>query len=326
MKHRIGTLFQSFGRIVNLLTVLAAFAYVVSAIVWIHAPVFSALKIAATMALLPLGMAWFCRGIGRHLQQKETEKTSSPLQRRLLFGMGIIVVLGSTTIVYRIYDMYACSVDRSRNAAFYEAETRRNGFERVCRGDLARFDISLKSIKKATRDLAFTPVDLTDTPIAQLESIGGRAEYMGDVPAILYRGFRLPNGHMLILYEHDMSADGVTTWRNPKDEPERINGMAARLVVMEDPSGSAVSHLSWVEGRRDYQLWIDANVVRKPLREQLFALAASLPRSVPACPNELPPKQWKFDETGRRIEEPPPAVLTEEQFNAMADRSKRPCK
>jgi hypothetical protein len=130
----------------------------------------------------------------------------------------------------------------------------------------------------------------------------------------------------LILYGHGMSTDGVTTWRHPKDEPERINGMAARLVVMEDPSGSAVSNLSWVEGRRDYQLWIDANVVRKPLREQLFALAASLPRSVPACPNEPPPKQWKFDKTGRRIKEPPPTVLTEEQFNAMADRSKRPCK
>jgi len=326
MKHRIGTLLQSFGRIVNALTLLVAFVYFVGAIVWIHAPVLSAIKMTATMALVPLAMAWLCRGIGRHLQRKETDTTSSLSQRRLLFGIGIIVALASATIVYRVHGMYACSVDRSRNAVVYEAETRRNGFERVCRGDLARFDISLKSINKATRDLAFTPVDLTGTPISQLESVGGRAEYLGDVPAILYRGFRLPNGHTLILYEHDMSADDVTTWRNPKDEPEHINGMAARLVVMEDPSGSAISNLSWVEGRRDYQLWIDANVVRKPLREQLFALAASLPRSVPACPNEPPPKQWKFDKTGRRIEEPPPAVLTEEQFNAIADRSKRPCK
>jgi len=67
--------------------------------------------------------------------------------------------------------------------------------------------------------------------------------------------------------------------------------------------------LNWVEGRRDIQLWIDANVVRQPLREQLFALAASLPKSVPACPNE-----------------PPPAVMTQEQFDAIADRGKRPCK
>lgn len=130
---------------------------------------------------------------------------------------------------------------------------------------------------------------MTHTPFAQLESAGARAEYKGDVPAALYRGFRLPDGHTLILYEHDMSADGGSTWRDPKDEPERINGMAVRLAVMEDPSGSAISHLSWVEGRRDYQLWIDANAAGKPLRNQLFALAASLPRSVPACPNEPPP-------------------------------------
>jgi hypothetical protein len=326
MKHRIGMLLESLGRIVNFLTLLAAFVYVVSVIVWIHAPVWSAFKMTATMALLPLAMAWLCRGIGRYLQQKQTETTSSPFQRQLLFGVGIIVVLVAATIVLRVHGMYACSVDRSRNAAFYELETQRNGFKHVCEGDLARFDISLTTIKKATRDLAFVPVDLTHTPFSQRESLGGLAEYMGDVPAILYRGFRLPDGRTLILYEHDMSADGVSAWRNPKDEPDRINGMAARLVVMEDPSGSAISNLSWVEGRRDYQLWINANVVRKPLREQLFALAASLPRSVPACPNEPPPKQWKFDEHARRIGKPPPAVLTEEQLDAIADRSKRPCK
>jgi hypothetical protein len=95
---------------------------------------------------------------------------------------------------------------------------------------------------------------------------------------------------------------------------------------MEEPSGKAVSILNWVEGRRDIQLWIDANVVRQPLREQLFALAASLPKSVPACPNEPPPRQWKFDKEGRLINEPPPAMMTQEQLDAIADRSKRPCK
>jgi len=41
---------------------------------------------------------------------------------------------------------YQCSVDRTRNAATHAADTRRNGFERVCEGDLARFDISFRSI------------------------------------------------------------------------------------------------------------------------------------------------------------------------------------
>jgi len=150
-----------------------------------------------------------------------------------------------------------------------------------------------------------------------------------DVPSRLYRGFRLPDGHVLTLSEQDMSADGSSTWRDPKDEPERINGLPARLTVLEAPSGSAVSHLSWVEGRRYYELWVDANVEReplRPLRNELFALAESLPRSVPACPHEPPPKQFKFDKNGRRIEEPPPASLTVAQAEAMFDRSRRPCK
>jgi len=79
-----------------------------------------------------------------------------------------------------------------------------------------------------------------------------------------------------------MSADGGSSWRDPKDEPERINGPAARLVVLEDPSGKAVSLLSWMEGRRDYQLSIDANIAREPLPDRLFALAAPLPHAVPA--------------------------------------------
>lgn len=206
-----------------------------------------------------------------------------------------------------------------------EAETRRNGFERVCEGDLARFDISFKSIASATRDLAFTPVDLTHTPFARLESLGGRAESISDVRSRLYRGFRMPDGHILTLSEQDMSADGSRSWRNPKDEPERINGLPARVGVFEDASGKAVSHLSWVEGRRSYELWIDANVAREPLRDPLFALAASLPRSVPACPNEPPPMSTRLGADGRPVDEPMPKVLTQAQMEAMFDKSKRPC-
>ena len=70
---------------------------------------------------------------------------------------------------------------------------------------------------------------------------------------------RLPHAGRapVTLFEHDMSADGSRSWRDPKDEPERINGMPARLVVMEAASGKAVSLLSWFEGRRGYQLWVD---------------------------------------------------------------------
>jgi hypothetical protein len=101
---------------------------------------------------------------------------------------------------------------------------------------------------------------------------------------------------------------------------------SAGHVVMEAASGKAVSLLSWVEGRRGYQLWVDANVVRVPLRERLFALAASLPRAVPGCPDEPAPPPLRFDADGNPVDEPLPKVLTQAQMDAIVDKSKRPCK
>jgi hypothetical protein len=266
------------------------------------------------MALLPLALAWLCRWIGRRLRASGAAPSASPVKRRLLACIGIATAAACAWTVHTGLREYRCSVDRSEHAAAYLAEAGKNGFERVCEGDLGRFDVSFLPNAIATRNLAFTPVDLTHTPFARLESRGSRAESVVGVRSRLYRGFRMPDGHRLTLSEQDMSADGSTSWRDPKDEPERINGLAARLVVKEDPSGKAVSLLSWMEGRRDYQLWIDANIVREPLRAQLFALAASLPHAVPACPNEPPP--MRYDAKGRPIDAPLWRV----------DRSKRPCK
>jgi hypothetical protein len=316
MKKAIGTLLWLAGHAINVATLLAAVIYLFGTVVWMHAPFVAVLLSAAPMALLPLGLAWLCRRAGKRLRDDTPVLPVSPAKRWLLAAI-IAVTAGAVAMTVRSgVKAYECSVERSRNAATLAAEAQKNGFESVCEGDLARFDITLLPNAIATRNLAFTPVDLTHTPFAQLESLGGRAETIVDVRSRLYRGFRMPDGHRVTLSEQDMSADGSTSWRDPKDEPERINGLAARLVVMEDPSGKAVSLLSWLEGRRDYQLWIDANIARAPLREQLFALAASIPKAVPACPNEPPPKQ----------NEPMPQVLTQAQVDAMLDRSKRPCK
>jgi hypothetical protein len=318
LKKPIGILLWSGGQLIDLLTLLAAFVYVVGCVLWLHAPVVDVLLVTATMALPILAIAWLCRKAGNHLRRDALPSLppASRTKRWMLAACGIVVVVAFAAIGRAGLSVYKCSTDPSRHD---EAEIRRNGFKRMCDGDLARYDISFKSIAKATRDLAFTPVDLTHTPFARLEPLGGRAEWMFDVPSRLYRGFRMPDGHILTLSEHDMSADGTRSRRRPEDEPERINGLPARLGVFEDQSGTAVSHLSWVEGRRDYELWINAKVAREPLREQLFALAASLPRSVPACPNE-PPRQYGAD--GRLIEEP----LTQAQEDAILNRSKRPCK
>lgn len=323
-RQRVGVLLHAIGHAANILVLLAALVYAFGAILWMHAPAVAALLNIATMAALPLGLAWLCRRIGILLQQPPSTVASSPARRRLLIGGGLAVAAACATLVHTGVTVYRCNVDRSRNAAAHDIETRRNGYERVCPGDLGRFEISFRPIESVTRKLAFQPIDLAHTPFARFEPLGGRVETVGDVASIVYRGFRLPDGHVLTLQEHDMSADGVSSWRDPKDEPEHVNGLPARLFVMEAPSGAAVSHLSWVQGRRDIQLWIDANVVREPLRERLFALAASLPAAVPACPNEPPPKPWRFDANGRRIEEPMPAMMSQADFDALS--APRPCK
>lgn len=205
-----------------------------------------------------------------------------------------------------------------------EAEVQRSGFRRVCAANLNRFAISFEPLDMATSGLAFEPVDVTRTPFAGFESLGGKAEAVNRTKSRLYRGFRMPGGHTLTLFEHDLSADGARLWRDPKDEPERVNGQPARLSVLETNTGKAVSLLSWVEGRRGYELWIDANVARLPIREQLFNLAASLPASIPACPNEPPPKPVRLDANGRPVFEPFPDEITEEDEARF--KSEQPCK
>lgn len=318
MKKTVGLLLWLAGHVVNVLTLCAAVVYLFGVVAWMHAPLLGALGVTAAMAVLPLALAWVCRTVGKRLRQTPPAAAPSPARRWLLAGAGIVFVVACGTLVRGGLKEYQCGVDRSRNWATHAAETRRNGFERVCEGDLARFDISFESLASSMRKLAFTPVDLTHTPFAQFERLGGRAEFEVGVPSILYRGFRMPDGHRVTLYEHDMSADGSRSSRAPKDEPERIHGLPARLTVLEDTAGTAVSLLSWFDGRREYQLWIDANVARVPLRDRLFALAASLPHAVPACPNEPPP--------GPPLEVMVPKGLTQAQMDALIVASKRPCK
>ena len=317
MKRTIGILLWLTGHAINLLVLLAAAVYLFGAVIWMHAPLLGALVAGAPMALPALGLAWLCTRFGKRLRDDVPAPARSPAKRWLLAGVAVVALGACAMLVRSGVKEYECQAGRSRNGDGGQLEARRDGFERVCPGDLERFDVGFLPEAIATHKLALTPVDLSHTPFAQLEGLGRRAETVGDVRSRLYRGFRLPDGHRLTLFEQDMSADGSTSWRDPKDEPERINGLAARLVVLQDPSGKAVSLLSWMEGRRDYQLWIDANVVREPLRERLFALAASLPHAVPACPNEPPP---------RPADEPMPQVSTRAQVDAMLDISKRPCK
>jgi hypothetical protein len=190
------------------------------------------------------------------------------------------------------------------------AEVARTGYQRVCDANLTRYDgaaYGLRPLPSASRGLAFRPLDLAGTPFAAYTLVGAAPESVGSVASRLYRVFRMNDGHVLTLFEHDMSADGSSMQRDPADEPERIKGLPARLIVLQGESGKAVSVLSWLEGRRYLELWLDANVVLTHARPQLLALAASLPKSVPAKAGPAPAPQGF----------PPAMTISAEQMKAL---------
>jgi hypothetical protein len=164
----------------------------------------------------------------------------------------------------------------------------------AARDELARFDLTarLKPLPLALAGLDFTPVDLAGTPLAALTSLGGMAETVQGTHARLYRSFRMQDGRTVTLFEHDLSADGTRDpqdtqdpqARNAPDLQERINDLPARLDVLHGAAGRTVSILRWQEGQRAYRLWIDG-ATAGDARQQLFALAAALPKSVAAQPD-----------------------------------------
>lgn len=207
-------------------------------------------------------------------------------------------------------------------------EVKKNGYLTVCDANLQRYRIAFQPYAPIIASLPFKPVDLSSTPFNDFTILGAMVEPDNQTRSRLYRGFLTRDGHEVVLFEQDMSVDGTSMGRNPEDEPERINGLPARLSVFQTPSGKAISHLSWVEKRRAYELWINANVANTPLRETLFSLAESLPRSIPACPNEIPPKPVRLGTDGVPVDAPMPTTLTltAAEMNGRFDSNKRPCK
>lgn len=68
-----------------------------------------------------------------------------------------------------------------------------------------------------------------------------------------------------------------------------------------------------------YELWLEANAARDPLRRQSLALAASLPPSVPGCPREIPPQRMSVG-AGGFPDIPAPLVISD------GPEPPRPCK
>jgi hypothetical protein len=206
------------------------------------------------------------------------------------------------------------------------AHAARAGYRRVCHADLARFDVSagLKPLPLALAGLDFTPADLADTPLATFTSLGGMAEVVDALRSRLYRSFRMPDGRMLTLFEHDLSSADMDGAHPPHDARERINGMPARLDVLQGDAGRAVSVLSWRDGRRDYRLWVDANVTLDNSRARLLALAATLPRAaqpmppVPSMPASAPQAQQGMASAATPVHALAPAAIVLAAGHAQA--------
>lgn len=203
------------------------------------------------------------------------------------------------------------------------AQLARDGFVRVCEANLRRYapPSALKALPQAASGLAFCPLALGGTEFAQFSSLGGQVESISAIKSAFYRVFRTADGHTVTLFEHDMSADSSQSFRAAADEPERINGLPARLVVWEAASGKAVSVLSWLEGRRWIELWIDANMARGQARARFFAMAAALPKSVPANAHEADLQPLAFGPDGRPQLPPMPVTLSQAQMTAFLERA-----
>ena len=158
------------------------------------------------------------------------------------------------------------------------------GYLLVCEDNLRRYDYlaRAKRLEEVLPRLAFKPVSLDATPFSQMKAAGGFADYFSDGRAAgIHRTFKAPAGRIIDLLEWDMSVSGGSVKSQQSLQTERVNDSPAQLTVVQTESGKAMSILSWVEGRRYYELSIDMNVSATGI-SNFIQLARSIPRSVPA--------------------------------------------
>lgn len=160
------------------------------------------------------------------------------------------------------------------------------GYDRVCVRGLDWFDAHVgraRPMDVVMGRLAFEPVALESTPFRNFRLLGGVADRpvarLG--ASALRRVFRSPAGRVIQLEEWDMSLGG-SVYRRPDLLTQRVNGAPAQLTILRTDAGRAVSRLSWIEGRRLFDLSIDEDVGSPDRKSAFLSLAESIPRSLPA--------------------------------------------
>lgn len=218
------------------------------------------------------------------------------------------------------------SPDFAARKARHAAEVRERGYESVCESYFQPGERPWRSGPLEDAKLAFQPLDLAHTPFAGFDGEGYDVDSINHKNTMLYRRFALPDGHHLVLFEHDMSADGSQALLDPIDEPGHIGGLKGHLIIMQAPSGKAMSLLVWVEGRRMVSLETDTNVgTAGPARERLIALATSLPASIPACRHEPPLDPMVIGPDGMLVSAWSQKASTQADFDRARERSEHPC-
>lgn len=215
--------------------------------------------------------------------------------------LAAIVILALSPMALAQSERPFCGLGPPPGSASFEQHERAQdqqrsalGYVRVCEDDLRRFDYAsrARSMDRATARLNFTPVSLQSTPFEGFRALGGMPDHFGDGGAsALHRTFKSPQGHIVDLFEWDMSVSGGQVKKRADLQTEQVNGAPAQLIVIQASSGKAVSILSWVEGRRHYELSVDVNVKTSTISPTLFQLASSIPKSVPARLDE-PDLRW----------------------------------
>lgn len=291
----------SLGMVALVLSIAAAVMlplYGALMVVWLHIP----LRDSVT----DVGLLSLACGIGAYLvfraRKYLTERRVDGGGWKLWTSMISLVVVVVVVVVGFALPWHAessCGLGPPPGAPGFEAheraqeESRRSlGYLPVCEDYWMFAHASdARSLKSATKGLAFTPVPLDSTPFKDFLVIGGRADQFGGPagPTLLHRTFRTPQGHVVDLSESDMSVSGGSVKFRADLLKEQVSGAPAQLTVLQAPSGKAVSVLNWVEGRRSYELSISVNVNTTPVHPTLLELANSIPKSTATRPIEEEP-------------------------------------
>lgn len=175
---------------------------------------------------------------------------------------------------------------------YYRIERQRIalGYVRVCNRILQNSDFQqrAKPWEELLPLLGFTPVDLSATPFAQFELLGGVLN--GKIPGFTNlkrtdhatRIFRRKDGLVISLEEWDLSILGGGTDEVYRGPDVQVKGWPGYWTIEQSKSGLAYSSLWWQGETRRFELTINSNLKLTGGLGELLRLAESVPPGIPS--------------------------------------------